>query len=256
MGDTALPPGPVAGGSITTASVCSVVAMACDKIRDRLIAGKNVAEGPVTLREGRLVATSGESEDLGKAFQRLGVGVIEEYAEFIPEGSKPGAIQQLYRGRSGIVGGATGKEAMMFAFGAEFVEVRVHARTHEIRVPRIVGAFAGGHIVNPRTARSQLMGGMIWGLSSALHEVTEIDKRNARYVNDNFADYMVPVNADIGEVGVIFVPETDDKINPLGIKGPGELGNVGTAAAIANAVYNATGKRIRKLPIHIESLMS
>ena len=91
----------------------------------------------------------------------------------------------------------------MYAMGAEFVEVRVNAATREIRVPRMVGAFAAGRLMNTRTARSQLMGGMIWGISSALHESTEIDKRNARYVNDNLADYMVPVNADIEEVQVI-----------------------------------------------------
>ncbi len=143
----------------------------------------------------------------------------------------------------------------MAAFGAEFVEVRVHSRTREVRVPRILGAFAAGRIVNPRTARSQLMGGLIWGIGSALHEVTEIDRRNARYVNDNIAEYLVPVNADVAKLDVIFVDEADTKVNPLGIKGLGELGNVGTSAAIANAVFHATGKRVRELPIRIESLL-
>ena len=143
----------------------------------------------------------------------------------------------------------------MFAFGAEFVEVRVNARTREIRVPRLVGAFAAGRIMNPRTARSQLMGGMIWGVSSALHEATEVDKRTARYVNDNLADYLVPVNADISAVEIILVPEVDDAVNPAGVKGLGELGNVGTAAAVSNAVFHATGTRIRELPIRIEKLL-
>ena len=110
--------------------------------------------------------------------------------------------------------------------------------------------------MNPRTARSQLMGGLIWGVSAALHEETEIDERNARYVNDNLAEYLVPVNADIQEVNVILVPEVDDKVNPAGVKGLGELGNVGTNAAVANAVYHATGKRIRDLPIRIEDLFA
>jgi xanthine dehydrogenase YagR molybdenum-binding subunit len=144
----------------------------------------------------------------------------------------------------------------MFAFGAEFVEVRIHALTREIRVPRIVGAFAGGRIMNTRTARSQYLGGMIWGIGSALHEATEIDRKRARYVNDNLADYLVPVNADIDQLEVIMVPEQDNEVNPAGIKGIGELANVGTAAAISNAVYNATGKRIRKLPIRIEDLLT
>jgi xanthine dehydrogenase YagR molybdenum-binding subunit len=123
-------------------------------------------------------------------------------------------------------------------------------------VPRIVGAFAAGRIMNTRTARSQLMGGMIWGISSALHEATEIDRRTARYVNDNLADYLVPVNADVREVDVILVPEEDTAVNPVGAKGLGELGNVGTAAAITNAVYNATGVRIRELPVRIEKLLA
>ncbi len=143
----------------------------------------------------------------------------------------------------------------MYAMGAEFVEVRVHARTREVRVPRAVGAFAAGRIMNTRTARSQLMGGMIWGISSALHEATEIDHKRARYVNDNLADYLVPVNADVGRVDVILVSEEDSFVNPAGVKGLGELGNVGTAAAVANAVYHATGTRIRQLPIRIEGLL-
>lgn len=143
----------------------------------------------------------------------------------------------------------------MFSFGAEFVEVRINARTREIRVPRAVGAFAGGHIMNPRTARSQLMGGIIWGIGSALHEATDLDHRHARYVNTDLAEYLVPVNADVAEVEVILVPEVDEFVNPAGVKGLGELGNVGTAAAIANAVYHATGKRIRDLPIRLDNLL-
>ena len=109
--------------------------------------------------------------------------------------------------------------------------------------------------MNTRTARSQYMGGMIWGISSALHEATEIDKARARYVNDNLADYLVPVNADIDRVEVILVPEEDHEVNPAGVKGIGELANVGTAAAVANAVYHAIGIRIRELPIRIEKLL-
>src|SRR5436305_14195306 len=144
----------------------------------------------------------------------------------------------------------------MDALGAEFVEVRVHALTREIRVPRMVGAFAAGRIMNTRTARSQFLGGMIWGVSSALHEATEIDRKRARYVNDNLADYLVPVNADIEQLEVILVSEQDDKVNPAGVKGIGELANVGTAAAVANAVYHATGIRIRELPIRLEKLLA
>jgi xanthine dehydrogenase YagR molybdenum-binding subunit len=247
-GDTTLPPSPVAGGSNQTASCCSVVMKACDAI-NRKLHGSNsetVGGGP---------SGTPPKGDLGEAFKRLRLGAVEEYAEFLPPGAKPDAIKNLYAGKPYLGGGSHG-EKLMYAMGAEFVEVRVHAQTREIRVPRIVGAFAAGRIMNTRTARSQYMGAMIWGISSALHEATEIDPRNARYVNDNLADYLVPVNADIQQLEVIFVPEVDNDVNPAGVKGIGELGNVGTAAAVANAVYHATGIRVRQLPIRLEKLLS
>jgi xanthine dehydrogenase YagR molybdenum-binding subunit len=202
-----------------------------------------------------VVAAGGAEENLEDTFRHLGASAIEEYAEFVPHGMKPESIKELYAGKSLGTGGPEGGK-LMYALGAEFVEVRIHALTREIRVPRIVGAFAAGRILNPRTARSQLMGGMIWGIGSALHEATEIDPQRARYVNDNLADYSVPVNADIKELEVILVPEEDHDVNPAGVKGLGELANVGTAAAIANAVYHATGKRLRKLPIRIEDVLT
>jgi xanthine dehydrogenase YagR molybdenum-binding subunit len=181
--------------------------------------------------------------------------VIEEYSEFIPKGLGPDALSALYAGNLHLVGGPHG-DKVMYAMGAEFVEVRVHALTREIRVPRMVGAFAAGRLMNTRTVHSQYIGGMIWGVSSALHEATEIDLRNARYVNTNLADYMVPVNADVKDVEIILVPEVDHDVNPAGVKGLGELADVGTAAAVANAVYHATGQRIRQLPIRLEKLMA
>jgi xanthine dehydrogenase YagR molybdenum-binding subunit len=210
---------------------------------------------PATLRleNGRLVGPNG-SEPLEQALARVG-GMLEVNSEFVPEGVPPDAIGRLAKGIPTFTGGNHEDDRVQFAFGAEFVEVRVHARTGEVRAPRIVGAFAAGQIVNRTTAHSQLMGGLIWGISSALHEETEIDRRAARYTNDNIAEYLIPVNADIGEVQVIFVPEDDDKVNPLGVKGLGELGNVGTNAAVANAVFHATGKRIRDLPIRMHQLI-
>jgi xanthine dehydrogenase YagR molybdenum-binding subunit len=243
LGDSSFPPAPPAGGSNTTATVCSTVMKACDAIKARLGAGSDTTGSNTGFR--------GSLED---GFKRLDVGAIEEYAEFVPRGAKPDAIKQLYQGKPYLGGGSKG-EKLMYSMGAEFVEVRVHTQTREIRVPRIVGAFAAGRLMNTRTARSQYLGAMIWGISSALHEATEIDERNARYVNDNLADYLVPVNADIQQLEVILVPEEDSFVNPAGVKGIGELGNVGTAAAVANAVYHATGVRVRQLPIRLETLI-
>jgi len=246
VGDSDLPPSPVAGGSNQTASCCSAVQKACDAINARLNAA------PAGGTDG---AAGSAGNSLESKFARLGVGAIEEYAEFLPPGGKPDTIKKLYGGTPFLTGGSHG-DKLLYALGAEFVEVRIHRRTREIRVPRIVGAFAAGRLMNTRTARSQYMGAMIWGISSALHEATEIDRRNARYVNDNLADYLMPVCADIRDVEVILVPEEDHDVNPAGIKGIGELGNVGTAAAVANAVYHATGIRVRQLPIRIEKLIA
>ena len=184
------------------------------------------------------------------------MGSVQEYAEWVPHGAPKGAMGMLYRGAAQPTGGAKLPDRIQFAFGAQFVEVRIHARTREIRVPRIVGAFASGRIMNTRTAHSQYMGGMIWGIGSALHEETEIDTNAARYVNTNLADYLVPVNADVGSVEVIMVPEEDSQVNPLGIKGIGEIGIVGTSAAVANAVYHATCQRLRDLPLRIDTLVA
>jgi xanthine dehydrogenase YagR molybdenum-binding subunit len=222
LGDSDLPPAPVAGGSNNTASVCNCVAQACEQV----------------------------ARQRGKSKS----AVLEAYVESVPQGLSADSVRALYGGHVAMARGV-GADNVRFAFGAELVEVRVHALTLEIRVPRIVGAFAAGSIINPMAARSQLMGGLIWGISSALHEATVIDPRAARYVNADLTGYLLPVNADVSDVEVILVPEQDSQVNGLGIKGLGELGNVGTAAAVASAVYHATGRRIRELPIRIEKLL-
>jgi xanthine dehydrogenase YagR molybdenum-binding subunit len=261
MGDTELPPAPVSGGSNSTASVCSAVMQACDRIRAMLfeaavrsgpLQGKDAAD--LTLRDGMVVSVDGLSQKVEAVFDALGVAVLEDYAEFIPEGAPKDAARRLYDGKTSFARAAQRKKAM-FAFGAEFAEVRIHRRTREIRVPRLVGAFAAGRIMNTRTAHSQLMGGLIWGMSAGLLEETEIDARTGRYVNHDLAEYLVPVNADAPDVQVIMLPEIDRAVNPAGVKGIGELGNVGTNAAVANAVYHATGIRVRELPIRLEKLI-
>ena len=124
-----------------------------------------------------------------------------------------------------------------------------------IRVTRIVSAVAAGRILNTKTARSQILGGVVWGVGMALHEETLIDHAFGRIMNANIAEYHVPVNADIHDIEVIFVEEPDELINPMGIKGVGEIGIVGVAAAIANAIYHATGKRVRDLPITLDKVI-
>jgi xanthine dehydrogenase YagR molybdenum-binding subunit len=167
------------------------------------------------------------ASDVAAAMKDPGMGALEEYAESLPHGVAEDGIQALYRGAAMPMGGARLPDRIQFAFGAQFVEVRIHSRTREIRVPRMVGAFASGRILNPRTAHSQYMGDMIWGIGSAIYEQTEIDPRTARYVNTNLADYMIPVNADVGEVHINMVPEEDRLINSIGVKGIDEIGMSG-----------------------------
>jgi xanthine dehydrogenase YagR molybdenum-binding subunit len=141
------------------------------------------------------------------------------------------------------------------SYGAQFVEVRVDADTGELRVPRMLGVFSVGRVVNPRTARSQLMGGMVWGMSMALHEHSEMDHRFGQVMNHDLAEYHVPTHADVVDLDVTWLDEVDEHANALGAKGIGEIGIVGSAAAVANAVYNATGIRVRDLPITPDRLI-
>ena len=144
----------------------------------------------------------------------------------------------------------------MHAFGAQFAEVHVHADTGEVRVPRMLGTFAAGRIINPRTARSQFLGGMTMGLSMALHENSVLDPRFGHVVNHDFAEYHIASNADIGDIDITWLDEHDPHVNPMGSKGIGEIGIVGTAAAIANAAYHATGIRVRELPLMPDTFLT
>jgi xanthine dehydrogenase YagR molybdenum-binding subunit len=144
----------------------------------------------------------------------------------------------------------------MHSFGAQFAEVRVDADTGEVRIARLVGVFAGGRIINPKTARSQLIGGMTMGLSMALHEASVLDPHIGAYVNHDLASYHFAAHADVRHLEAAWVDEEDPHLNPMGAKGLGEVGIVGTAAAIANAVHHATGVRVRDLPITLDKLLS
>ena len=148
------------------------------------------------------------------------------------------------------------KSHSSYTHAAVFAEVRIDEELGQLRVTRIVNAVAAGRILNPKTARSQIIGGVVWGIGMALHEETLTDHNIGRIMNHSLAEYHVPANADIHDIEVIFVEEHDDKTSPIGVKGLGEIGIVGTAAAIANAVHHATGKRIRSLPITIDKILT
>jgi len=143
----------------------------------------------------------------------------------------------------------------MHAHGAVFAEVKVDPDLGQVRATRVVGAFAAGRIINPHLVRSQLLGGMIWGVSFALHEHAVIDRRSGRTLNADLAEYQIPVNADVPSLEAVTVEEHDPHVNALGIKGVGEIGITGSAAAVANAVWHATGIRVRRFPIRVDDLL-
>ena len=146
-------------------------------------------------------------------------------------------------------------EYVTFSYIAHFVEVRVEPGTRRVRVPRVVSVADCGRVVSPRTAASQVRGGVVWGIGAALREASEVDPRYGGFLNADLAEYVVPVNADIGSIEVEFIDKPDLKFNSAGVKGLGEVSMVGVAAAIANAVHHATGRRLRDLPIRIEHLL-
>jgi xanthine dehydrogenase YagR molybdenum-binding subunit len=216
LGDTRLPRAPVHGGSMTMASVGSAVQAACRRAREDALA-------------------RGGTDDVTDAMRRLGQP-IEATADVTP--------------------GDAGQRFSMHAFGAVFVEVAVDPDLGETRVRRIVGAYGAGRIVNPKMARSQCVGGMIGGIGMALMEHSVVDPNNGRVPNANLGEYAVPLHADAPRaMDVIFVEEHDPHVNPLGVKGLGEIAMVGVPPAIVNAIFHATGKRIRALPVTPDKLL-
>ncbi len=218
LGDTEYPENPLSAGSMTAASTGSAVHEAAVALRAQLLAR---GTDPADVERCRTIAMASG-------------GDIEVRAHAAPPDDNTYARH---------------------TFGAVFAEVRVDPDLGTVRVARIVGAYAAGRVLNRKTARSQHIGATIYGLAMALHEHTVIDPQTGRYLNADLSEYLVPVNADVAEIDVIIVDEQDDHLNPIGVKGLGELATTGVAAAVANAVYHATGVRVRDLPITLDKVL-
>ena len=246
IGDSNYPKSPVQGGSMTMASVGSAVLEAAELLKKKIIdAARTDPSSPLRdVPADEIVARDGRLESRTKPNQH------ESYADLIRRQPQK-TWEVLHESKP-----SSEKKFSSQAFGAHFVEVHVDVDLGVIRIPRVVSVFAAGKIINPKTAHSQAIGGIVGGIGMALFEAVHWDTRNGRVVNSNLADYHVPVNADIHSLDVAFVEETDPHVNPLGVKGLAELSIVGVAAAIANAVYNATGIRIRDLPITPDKLLT
>ncbi|MDQ6924642.1 MAG: xanthine dehydrogenase family protein molybdopterin-binding subunit [Candidatus Eremiobacteraeota bacterium] len=246
LGDTEMPQTPVSGGSQTAASVSPAVKEAGNAARDKVIA--------MAVADARSPLHGAAPADVRASDGRLSLAVDpsrgESYAEILARnGGQP------VEARAEAKQGDEKEQYAMHAFGAVFTEVRVDRDLGEIRVPRVVGVYGVGNRLNAKTAHSQLVGGIIFGLGMALMEETYVDRRLGRYLNANLAEYHVPTNADVRAIDVQFVDEHDPYVNPLGIKGIGEIGITGLVASVANAAYHATGKRVRDLPLTLDKLL-
>jgi xanthine dehydrogenase YagR molybdenum-binding subunit len=244
LGDSTLSAAPIEGGSWTAASVGTAVKDACTRVRARLVDLARRLDGSplagarpddVMLADGHLHAGDGRSVAITDVMRRSGVGTIDEEAT-----ANPSRTRDAYG---------------LYSHSAIFAEVQVDEALGTVQVTRVVSAVAGGRILNPKTAGSQVMGSIVGGIGMALHEESVLDHAVGRFMTHNLADYHIPVHADVHDIEVIFVDERDDVVNPLGAKGLGEIGIVGVAAAIANAVYHATGRRVRELPITLDKLL-
>ncbi len=188
----------------------------------------------------------------GRLFRRDDQSRSDSYADIL---GRAGLSEIEARGKAAADPAAQSVYAM-HAHGAVFAEVKVDPDLGQVRVTRLVGAFAAGRVINPRMVRSQIYGGMIWGVSFALHEHALMDRRSGRTLNPNLADYHVPVNADVPSLEALMIEEHDPHVNALGIKGVGEIGVTGSAGAIANAIWHATGIRVRRFPVRIDDLVT
>jgi xanthine dehydrogenase YagR molybdenum-binding subunit len=247
LGDSDLPPNPISAGSMTVASTGSAVHLAAMAARDKLV---------------QLAVSDPESPLHGERHEAILIDDGHLTVRESPERSE--SIQTLLARNGGepIVGRAEAKpgdeaqQYSMHAFGAVFAEVRVDPELGVVRVARVTGAYGVGRVLNPKTARSQLIGGITFGIGMALMEHTVIDPHSGRYVNADIAEYHIPVHADVPQIEILFADEKDERVDPIGAKGIGEIGMTGVAAAIANAVYHATGARVRDLPITLDRLLA
>jgi xanthine dehydrogenase YagR molybdenum-binding subunit len=221
IGDSDLPPAAGSVGSVGAASFANAVNDGCSKITDELMA-----------KSGKQFFVRPTAQELMVSEQ------IEQFQTRVD--AKPLADASQYSAHS---------------FNANFAEVRVNRYTGMVSVSRFLAVTAAGRILNPKTARSQIIGGNIWGIGMALTEESVVDPRYGNFITRSFADYHVPANLDIGELDTIFINEDDQHANKLGVKGIGEVGIVGVAAAVVNAIFNATGKRIRQLPVTPDKLL-
>ncbi len=246
LGDSSFPEAPTAGGSQLTASLGSAVQAAARNARAQLV--------QLAIADPKSPLHGANPDDIdaagGKLFSKSNPSRKAAFADVVAaNGGAPVEVR-------GDVSFDKESPYSMHAFGAQFATVRVDPDLGTVRVVKQVGAFASGRIVNAKTARSQYLGGMVFGIGMALLEETRPDRRSGRFMNANLGEYLVPCHADIGEMDVVIVEEDDPHVNPIGVKGIGEIGLVGAAAALANAVYHATGKRVRDLPITPDKLLA
>ncbi|WP_247789657.1 xanthine dehydrogenase family protein molybdopterin-binding subunit [Bradyrhizobium sp. 155] len=243
IGDSTLPFNPVEGGSWMAASTGAAVQKACEKLKTAIVKAARTLPGGDGLKGRDVIFADGAI-----SLSALGKPVA------ITEVLRSAGHQELAAVGTNLPNLLGGRKHVGYAHSAVFAEVRVDETLGVLRVPRIVSAVGAGRILNPKTARSQIIGGVVMGIGQALHEEATTDHRLGRLMNRNFAEYHIPAHADIGQIDVIFVDEPDPLVSPLGVKGLGEIGIVGVAAAVANAVFHATGKRVRDLPITIDKI--
>jgi xanthine dehydrogenase YagR molybdenum-binding subunit len=247
IGDSSLPTSPVEGGSWTAASAGAAVSKACVDVREKLFGhARKMTNSPLA---------DADSADVSFQDGRIALAADPARGVTIAEAMQAAEADRIDgKGTSGP-DAATMLKYVSYTHSAVFAEVRVDEELGVVRVTRVVCGVGAGRILNPRTARSQILGGIVMGIGMALHEEAMTDHAFGRIVNHNLAEYHVPVHADIHDIEVIFVEEHDDRANPIGVKGLGEIGIVGTAAAVANAIFHATGRRIREFPITIDRIL-